>query len=367
MEKSDYLFDYKKLQYMTYDERIQEFQEYANDRDMSVLLEYFYASYWKVFDKVSYENYDYMFNLFTSELENYYKYLIYSQSGNKTTEKAYSFTNENLKNFFNSEYIDVNGKRVLTVGSSGDQALNAIYYGAKSVDVVDMNIMTKLFIDLKTAMIKNLSFEDFEQYSVAFVDYIEKYYPKISHDLPPETQRFFDTILLNGDFVWLNNFIRESGFRGASNSVIYTDIDAYNSLQNKLLSGDYEINVIVGDIARFVDLTHGKYDLILLSNIYEYFAMHASTDAGGRFVEEFYEAIENLYKNRLDKNGLIEVTSRDYRITKMYSDETKHLHKFLKTLGGEIISIPGGGMNDGMYFDYPAILIAKTQQTRTLD
>ena len=138
MEKSDYLFDYKKLQYMTCDERIQEFQEFTNDKDMAVLLEYFYASYWKVVDKAGYENYDYMFNLFTSEIENYYKYLVYSQSGNKTTEKAYSFTNECLETFFNSDYIDVNGKRVLTVGSSGDQALNAIYYGAKSVDVVDI-------------------------------------------------------------------------------------------------------------------------------------------------------------------------------------------------------------------------------------
>jgi len=357
MEDLNYQFDMKRLKRLTYNDRIAEFEEFSGDHDMAVLLEYFYSSYWS-----SYEPNDYMFNMFIEEIENFYKYLVFTQSGNSTTEKAYAFTNENLSNLFESDKINVEGKRVLTVGSSGDQALNALYYGANEVDVADMNIMTKLFIDLKVAMIKNLSYEDFATYSEMFVTYLNTYYPKISHDLPKETQQFFDTIIIDGISGWFRNFLRETGLRGSANSKIFTDPEAYYKLQDKLLDGDFKLNFIVGDVRQFVNLTNGEYDLILLSNIYDYYDMFSSM---GDMTYEFYCTIKDLYDNRLAENGMIEVTSRDYSYDGKYPKQMRNLYKFLESLKGEIVSVDKGGMDDGMLDAYPALFIAKTQQKRT--
>lgn len=51
-------------------------------------------------------------------------------------EKAYPFTTENIDGYYNE--IDFEGKKVLTVGSSLDQAINALYLGAKNVVVYDI-------------------------------------------------------------------------------------------------------------------------------------------------------------------------------------------------------------------------------------
>lgn len=356
-----YTYDYNQLKHMTYNERIEEFNDLTKDRDMAVLLEYFYTSYW---DRYGFEfpDFDYMYNLFVSEIVNYYEYLVYSQSGNKTTSKVYAYTNENLENFYNSPEIDVRGKRVLTVGSSGDQAFNAIYHGAKAVDIVDMNIMTKLFVDLKTAMIKNLTFDEFSKFSEGYVDNFEDYYPKISHDLPKNTQLFFDQIMIDGVSPWLKNFIRETGIRSGKNSVFYKDEEAYYDLQDKLLDGDYDLNIIVGDLRKFVNVTEGKYDLILLSNIFDYFSMHASTDMNGKGPEEFYLAVKNLYDYRLNDNGVIEVTSRDRRYDNEYMDYMNGLLDFLETLKGEVFDIKNAGMNLMINADFPALMIRKTPQ-----
>ena len=72
------------------------------------------------------------------------------------TKQAYLFSNENLKEYFSK--FNFNGKSVATVGSSGDQALNAVYYGSNRVVVIDGNPLSKSFIELKIAAIKNLDF-----------------------------------------------------------------------------------------------------------------------------------------------------------------------------------------------------------------
>ena len=68
----------------------------------------------------------------------------YIIKGYKTNEfyKIYPFTTENL-NAYLTKY-DFTNKRVLTVGSSGDQILNTFLMGAKDITVFDINPFTSI-------------------------------------------------------------------------------------------------------------------------------------------------------------------------------------------------------------------------------
>ena len=52
-------------------------------------------------------------------------------------QKVYPFTTEDISGYLTQ--IDVENKKVLTVGSSGDQALNSLLLGAKSATAVDID------------------------------------------------------------------------------------------------------------------------------------------------------------------------------------------------------------------------------------
>ena len=75
---------------------------------------------------------------------------------NSATNKVYRTSNELLDSIFKN--FDINGKNVLTVGSSGDQIFYSLLSGAKKVRFVDADIYAVPFIEYKKALIKNLTF-----------------------------------------------------------------------------------------------------------------------------------------------------------------------------------------------------------------
>ena len=64
-------------------------------------------------------------------------------SSNKIFQYIYPFTTENINGYIDLFYLD--DKSLLTVGSSGDQVINAIDKGCKNIDVVDINEYTKYY------------------------------------------------------------------------------------------------------------------------------------------------------------------------------------------------------------------------------
>ena len=68
----------------------------------------------------------------------------FSIENNYTLDKAFAISNEKLDEVF--KHIDLKGKSVLTVGSSGDQALNCILNGSKDITIIDANIFTAFLI-----------------------------------------------------------------------------------------------------------------------------------------------------------------------------------------------------------------------------
>lgn len=79
----------------------------------------------------------------------------------------YPFTTENIEGYI--RFFDLNGKSLLTVGSSGDQVLNAILFGCQDITVADINIYTRFYYYLKVACILELSIDEYFTF-LRFVD-----------------------------------------------------------------------------------------------------------------------------------------------------------------------------------------------------
>ena len=85
--------------------------------------------------------------------------------------QIYPFTTENISGYIN--YFNLTDKSLLTVGSSGDQVINAIMHGCKDVTLLDMNPYAKYYYYLKAASILCLNKDNF----LDFLRYRD--YPKV--------------------------------------------------------------------------------------------------------------------------------------------------------------------------------------------
>ena len=85
--------------------------------------------------------------------------------------RIYSFTTENISGYI--DYFNLQDTSLLTVGSSCDQAINAMYKGCKNVTILDKNPFVKYYYFLKLAAINTLSRKE-------FLDYFKYYdHPKV--------------------------------------------------------------------------------------------------------------------------------------------------------------------------------------------
>lgn len=77
-------------------------------------------------------------------------------------EDIFPFTTENIAGYI--DYFDLQDKSLLTVGSSGDQIINAAFKGAKDITLLDINPYAKYYYYLKTAGILELNLTDFNEF-----------------------------------------------------------------------------------------------------------------------------------------------------------------------------------------------------------
>ena len=61
--------------------------------------------------------------------------------------RIYPFVTENVAGYI--DYFDFENKSLLTLGSSGDQILNAFYNGARDITLFDINEYAKYYVYLK--------------------------------------------------------------------------------------------------------------------------------------------------------------------------------------------------------------------------
>ncbi|MBQ4558613.1 MAG: DUF3419 family protein [Clostridia bacterium] len=249
-----------------------------------------------MFDKEYLNNPDY-----NMALEKFFEPSLYNGNNpyrNGTIDRAYPFSNERLCDMAK---LFRNKKRVLTVGSSGDQALNSIYYGAKDVDItiMDADIFTKYYVDYKIATIKNLDFDTFTKFFIDFEKpFIYNVHKKIFQDMDEESQAFWATIFLEGGDTELRQRLLKTNdlFDEQIQSEFYKSERAYKTLQHKLRQGNYSLNYETAEFNEFPQAAEGKYDLIMLSNIYDYVSD-----------SEFKKVVNSLHANNLSPNGKIQL------------------------------------------------------------
>lgn len=226
---------------------------------------------------------------------------------------VYPFTNENMRGIF--RHLLVKGKKVATVGSSGDQLLNAVYYGAKEVTLIDGNEFAIPFVMLKIAGIKNLSLEEFNQYMTAENILSSEFYSKISHDIDPEYRMFWDDIMLNGANtleyrmkLFNTSFQFYSGRRRGGSipcsvlSEMYENESTYSELREKLR--ECKLNFILADLSDFPQELQDGYDVILLSNVADYIYEPMSHRKIG---SRFFDVVKELEQNCLNPGGRMQV------------------------------------------------------------
>lgn len=101
---------------------------------------------------------------------------IYSKDLNKCGifQRIYPFTTENISGYINLFNLD--NKSLLTVGSSGDQVINASLFNCKNQTVIDINPFTKYYFYLKKAAIISLTYQEYLDF------FLYKDYPKFCHN-----------------------------------------------------------------------------------------------------------------------------------------------------------------------------------------
>ena len=196
------------------------------------------------------------------------------------TNRAYALSNELLNETYRE--FSVTGKRIAIVGSSGDQALNAIYENCQDITLIDGNIYTKAFTEYKIALIKTFSYNEFIDIFFGHKMFEPTIYAKISHLLPKDIRPFWDEIMMelsssnDTESQFTPRVLEKTMLQGlmknsrVGNCDFYYDPFDYKCLQRNLLENKYKLKYITADFNEFPDKLEGEYDLIALSNIYDY-------------------------------------------------------------------------------------------------
>ena len=213
---------------------------------------------------------------------------------NFAIETVYPFTNENLHQLFSQ--LDVKGKSVATAGSSGDQMLAAILFGAKNITLIDGNLYSKHFIDYKFAAIKNLPYQEFKQHFIDDNNYFDfEIFKKISHDLDQDSLAFWGTIYSHTtDANEIKRRIANHNNQRPKTDFLYNE-EVYPILQDLLAEKDYSLDFQIAEFNDFPKVLTGTYDAILLSNIFQYVN------------KDDYVRVVNELQEKLNPNGKLQL------------------------------------------------------------
>ena len=200
--------------------------------------------------------------------------------------------------------INLDQKRVLTVGSSGDQVFDYALMGSRDITVMDANIATPFFIELKCAALKALSRQEFLDFFVMNFDetndkfmsldiYNKLIRPQISNE---KVRQYWDYVLVQ-DKVYVNNQFHFDKGSGLGYPRYLSSDEAYEKTREIIDS--VKVNFYFADISEFYNHADGEYDLIDLSNILRYFSSPAK-------VLTCWEAVDNLHSH-LTSNGILKL------------------------------------------------------------
>lgn len=187
-------------------------------------------------------------------------------------EETYFFTNEDMHLY---EKENLKDKKVLTITSSGDHALNSILNGAEIIDSFDINLYSKYISALKIAMIKRYNFHEFyRKIEWIILNKNFRYNKKdniiedIKNYLSYDEYKFLSYL----DDIFIKN---PNAFYKIINLSVMCGLNKYeNQKDYKILRKNlnnvkityYDCDIL--DIHK--ELNYNKYDVIYISNVLEH-------------------------------------------------------------------------------------------------
>ena len=190
--------------------------------------------------------------------------------------KIFPFTTENIDGYI--DYFDLVNKSLLTIGSSGDQLLNAFLKGTNDITLYDINPYAKYYVYLKIAGILCLEYNEFEEFffkhGLGIYDNENRFsintFNKLKNTLKSidyESYYFFNDLFNKygsynvSEYLFFNEENRNKIIK-KFNTYLKDEI-SYNKL--KKIINNINFKYVNGDI--FKDKVEGKYDNIFLSNL----------------------------------------------------------------------------------------------------
>ena len=270
-------------------------------------------------------------------------------------DEIYPFTTENIAGYINK--FDLNNKSLLTLGSSSDQAINAIMSGCKDISIIDICPFTKFYFYLKKVALLSLNYDEF----LSFFCY-RNFYPHLKDNnkifnkdvfldfkqllrlLDYESYLFWDELFSCYDSLT----IRKSMFKyDEDNKDVLKKINLYlnnKNMFNKCKKKIKNINpkFIIGDIKNIK--LERNYDNIWLSNLGQYLE-----------INELKKIIDNLFSN-LNEEGKMLVcylyqTIKDTKYQKEWA-KIYNLKEVYKELNEYVLELESFIGVRGILFDY---------------
>ena len=225
----------------------------------------------------------------------------------KKHSRIYQNTTENIKEYM--LFLDGNYKKALLPTASGDHQLEAILNGITEITCFDINHLSKYFTELKFAAIKNLSKKEFLNFMYEDIFNIN-IFTYLKNNLTEDVSTFWQELFKNCNIQEIvSNLFRYLGLQKnnayltgvdfskycAINFTRYLEDNNYRFLQNRL--GNIKIKYLDEDLCSLASTLNDTYDLINLTNIYEYVNSQIFYNGDQFFTQSIISLISHLNKD----------------------------------------------------------------------
>lgn len=226
----------------------------------------------------------------------------------KKKKRLYMFTDENINDM--TKKLELKNKDVLTVTSSGDQALNFILDGVNTIKLFDENINAQNYFYLKKALIENLDYEEFLNFFLPGFfnkkDYFSKEkYNSVKDSLPKgRIREYWDNIFNKYSKLEIKNMFVKRHYSKKdiiSRNNYLKNKENYNKLKEKLKKFD-KIEFEEIDILHQLLYVEKKVDFIYLSTLLNFISANNQLD----FLKKIKALTLNI-SNNIKENGVIAV------------------------------------------------------------
>lgn len=192
-----------------------------------------------------------------------------NSNNSNSFNQVFPFATESVSGYLSS--LDLDGKDLLTVGSSCDQAFNALVLGARNITIFDINPYVYQYYKIKKNLILNNSRKDL--------------YRKV---LEVSNIPFSKDLHSINSVITMNNYLQS---------------DENYELLCKRLKED-SIEFVEGDIFNIGNLLDNKmYDRIVLSNILQYLDFFAGSGDCCKLLRDSFDS----WKEHLNVDGIIQL------------------------------------------------------------